>query len=78
MPHGKHIFKHNMTWRCEQYVQIRNLIMCYHIGNLCFIVVQNVHIWILQFHNEISIIIMLLYMNLSHRASSYFLPIFWF
>ena len=52
-------FKQHMTWKWQQCVHIHNQIMHYHIRNVCFVVVQNVHGLIFQFHNQIRKIQML-------------------
>ena len=54
MPHSKHMFKMHLSWLCQKCVHIHHQNMHYHIGNVCCVVVYNVHVLIPQFQNQIS------------------------
>ena len=51
--------KHNLTWNWQICVYIHHQIMLYHIGNVCCIVVRNLHVLIFRVQNQISTIKML-------------------
>ena len=56
MTHVKHMIKIASDIVMEKCVHIHHLLMLYHIGNMCFVVVRNVHRFIFQVQNQISTI----------------------
>ena len=53
------LFRHHLTWQCQKCVNIHNKSMHYHIGNMFWFVVCNVHGLIFQVQNQIRKIKML-------------------
>ena len=62
--------KQYMTWIWQQYVHIHSTKMHWHTGNVCCVVVQNVHVIMSQVRNHISI-------NPTHILQYVFMFITW-
>ena len=47
-------FRQHLTLRWPKFVHIHHQTMYYHIGNVFFVVIRNVYVWIFQVQNQIS------------------------